>query len=107
MAFKHDHTQVLDVAVDRVQKEYSLNPACKSIRIVEDCGHIHEKQRKHVIQILRIPEKNIQCRKDHSNSDVQHGERNDGIDDCEHAGIERHMVQRYENKEHHQRQPEI
>ena len=107
MSLQYDHPYILDGTVDRVQQEDSLYPGRIPVHSVENRGHIHEKQRKHVIEILRVPEKHEHRGQNHADSQVEHGQHDDRVKDPQHAGPEGDVIQRRKYKENDQRQPEI
>lgn len=98
---------VFDVAVDRIEQEHPLHPCRECIDVVKDRRHVHEQHHEHIIQILGIPEKHEQGRQDHPDSNIEHRQGDDRINDSEHAEAERHSIDRNEHKEHHKRKAKI
>lgn len=107
MPLQHNHAHILDHAVHGIDEEQPLHLCGIRFHRIEDGGHVHQKHREHVVEVLNIAEKNVQRRQNHADAQVHDRQTRDGIHDGQHAPPEGHLIDGREHKEHHQRNAEI
>ena len=103
----HDHAEVLDDEVDGVYEEEALDRGAIIIHRIEDRGHVHEKLRKHVPEVLHVSEEDKEGREDQSDAEVQEHEAADRVQEQDKAPGERDMVEHAEHEEHTEREAEV
>ena len=64
----------------------------KRIDLIKNCGHIHQKKRKNIIQIPNIPKEHKQSRQHQSNANVKNHQTDNGVDEGKKMDAEGDMV---------------
>ena len=76
----HDNaSEIVNIAVDGVEKEQRLYILRKSGNSVENRGKIHQIANNQAVKILRIPKENMKRGKDISNSHIEEKQAENGI----------------------------
>lgn len=104
---QHNHSEIPDIAVDRIQQEELLYLRREGLHRIECSRHIHQKQREDIIQISNIPEEHKQCRQNQPHADVEHDHAQDWVQQHEKPQMERHTINDRKQKENQQRQAKI
>ena len=107
LAVQDDTAEILDVAVDRVAQKSRLHPGGKAVHGIENGRAVHQKQRKDVIQVIDVPEKDEQRRQHQPHTDVEQNQAGDGVQQHQKARREGNAVDGDEQEEHQQRQAEV
>lgn len=70
-SIQHNFPEVPDIDIDWVKQEKISSNLWEGVNAVKNCGHIHKKQCKNVVEVLNIPKKYIQRRQNQPNSQVE------------------------------------
>ena len=100
MAVQHDDAEILNIAINGVEQEDPLNGRGIAIHRIEDRGHIHQQQRKNIIQIAGVPEENKHGGEDHAHADIEHNQASDWVEQQKEGPTEWNPIDRHKEKEH-------
>ena len=103
----HDHSEILDVAVNRVKQEDLLHFCRKTINGIEDRREVSEQHREDTIEIAGIPEEYIQGGQDHPDPDIEYNQAACRIQEQEKSPCKGDVIKGYKNKVQQQRQAKV
>ena len=101
-AVDHHTAEILDCTKYRIDIEHILDIRRIAVYRIEDSRHVHQKHGQDIVEILNIPEKDVQRRKNQANADVEKNQINDRINQRDEFPGERHTVNSSKYKENHQ-----
>ena len=93
--------------VDGVEEEEVPRHRRKGVNGIKDGGHIHQKLREHRPQILHVPKKDKQGRKNQPHPNVKKHQRKDGDQQQHKLPRECNIVDDTEHEEHDKHKAEI
>ena len=96
-----DASEIVNIAVDGVEKEQRLYILRKSGNSVENRGKIHQIMNNQAVKILRIPKENMKRGKDISNSHIEEKQAENGITQTHPYDVRLNAVNQ-DNGEHNQ-----
>ena len=103
IAVQHHHTEILDIAIHRIQQKYLLHQRRIVIHRIEDRRHIHQQHGENIIQVAGIPEEHEHRAQHETHANVEHHKTEDGIQQRQKMNAEAHAVDQRKRKEHAQR----
>ncbi len=78
LAVQDDVPEIVDVAENRVSIEEMAIGLGDNVYGIEDRRYVHQEHGEDVIEVSHIPEKNVDSRQEHADSDIQDDETGQG-----------------------------
>lgn len=102
-----DFSEIADEQVHRVEQEEIAHHGRIIVDGVENGGHIHQQLGKHTPQVLDIPEKDKEGRKDQPHPDVEQDQHTDGVKQADKLPGESNIVQNTKHEKHAEGQVKV
>ena len=65
-------SEIIDIGIDGIKVKHHLRLFGKTVDSIENCRHVLQKHYEYAVEIFYIPEKNKECGKYHTDTDVEY-----------------------------------
>ena len=105
--FNHYLAEVPNIQVDWIEQKQILSKLREAPDVIKDRRHIHQEHGKDAVQILNIPEKQIQRRQNQSHAQIEYNQANDRVQQKDKLPRNGNPIDHHKNKIDDQRETEV